>query len=62
MAKKDPSLVLSGNILHYKIHLSNYFIGPLETLESHLIVFKAENARKQGNVVTVDVSKDLPQW
>jgi len=38
--KKNPSYILSG---------------PLETLESHLIVFQAEKARKEGRVYDVDL-------
>ena len=38
VAKQDPSLVLSG---------------PMETLESHLTVFAAERARREGRVVSV---------
>jgi len=47
VAKNDPSYIVSG---------------PLETLESHLVVFKAEHARKKGTIVDVDVSKDLPAY
>jgi len=38
--KKKPSFVLSG---------------PLETLESHLIVFHAEKARREGKIYNVDL-------
>ena len=38
VARNDPGLVLSG---------------PQETLESHLIVFAAEQARNTGRVVAV---------
>jgi len=38
--KKNPDFVLSG---------------PLETLESHLIVFKAEQARKEMTVKNIDL-------
>ncbi|NQT93619.1 MAG: Gfo/Idh/MocA family oxidoreductase [Lentisphaerae bacterium] len=38
VAKEDPDLILSG---------------PAETLESHLMVFAAENARHQNSVVTL---------
>jgi len=44
VGKNDPSYVVSG---------------PLETLESHLVVFKAEQARRKGTIVNVDVSKEL---
>jgi predicted dehydrogenase len=40
VAKKNSSLVLSG---------------PLETLESHLIVFQAEKSRKEGKVYDIDL-------
>ena len=39
VAKRDPSLILSG---------------PAETLESHLMVFAAERARRENRVVSVD--------
>ena len=39
VAKKDPSLILSG---------------PDESLETHLMVFAAERARRQGGVVKVE--------
>jgi len=38
VAKEDPNLILSG---------------PAETLESHLMVFAAENARRQNTVMTL---------
>lgn len=42
--KKNPSFVLSG---------------PLETLESHLIVFEAERARKEGKVNNIDIAHKM---
>ena len=39
VAGEDPGRILSG---------------PAETLESHLMVFAAEQARRQGSVVEVD--------
>jgi len=42
--KNDPSLVLSG---------------PRETLESHLIVFRAEQARLQGKIVEINMDEIL---
>jgi len=43
VGKDQPNLILSG---------------PLDTLESHLIVFRAEQARREGKVV--HVQKDMP--
>jgi predicted dehydrogenase len=43
VARKDPSFIVSG---------------PIDTLESYIVVFKAEEARKDGKVLDVNVQQE----